>query len=45
MDPEAFQAWARTEHSVAFKAAMMDHVRGRNVAAYATLADKYMTKS
>ena len=42
VDPQAFQAWARTEHSTAFKAAMMDHVRGRNVAAYGALADKYM---
>jgi hypothetical protein len=42
VDAQAFQTWARVEHPTAFKVAMMDHVRGRNVAAYGELADKYM---
>lgn len=42
VDPQAFQAWARTEHPTAFRASMMEHVRGRDVSAYGALADQYM---
>jgi hypothetical protein len=43
VDPRAFYQWAKVDHPSDFKAAMIGHVTHRNTAAWATLADRYMT--
>ena len=43
VDPTAFYQWAKVNRASDLKAALIGHVQHRNVAAYALLADHYMT--